>query len=111
MAGEINNHLPLGPQQIGPRQPLGRPGPAGAPGGAAGAEGASFKDALVKSLEEVNELQKSADQAVERWATGGTQNVTEMLSAVGKADLAFKTLMQIRNKLVSAYEEIRQMRI
>ena len=42
--------------------------------------------------------------------TGKTDNVTEVLSAVQKADLAFKMLMQIRNKLIDAYDEFRQMR-
>jgi flagellar hook-basal body complex protein FliE len=59
----------------------------------------------------VNQLQKDADVAFQRLATGQTQNVTEVFTAVEKADLAFKTLMQIRNKLVDAYNDIRQMRI
>lgn len=75
------------------------------------AQGQSFKEMLVKSLEEVDRLQKDADLAFERLATGQTQNVTEVLSAVQKADLAFKTLMQIRNKLIDAWNEIRNMRI
>jgi len=105
MPGDISNHLPIGPGQIGaPKQPVTGPG-----GSAQG--GQSFKDMLVKSLEEVNQLQNDANVAVQRWATGQTQNVTEMLGAVQKADLAFKTLMQIRNKLIDAYDEIRQMRI
>jgi flagellar hook-basal body complex protein FliE len=106
MAGnEISSHLPIGPQGVGGAKP--QVGPAAKP-----PQGeASFKDMLVKSLEEVNRLQTDAHTAVERWATGQTQNVTEMLGAVQKADLAFKTLMQIRNKLIDAYEEIRQMRI
>ena len=74
-------------------------------------QGQSFKEMLVSNLEEVNRLQKDADVAFERLVTGKTQNVTEVLSAVQKADLAFKTLMQIRNKLVAAWDEIRNMRI
>jgi len=105
MPNDISQHLPIGPGQIGgPKQPVTGPGKT-APGGQ------SFKDMLVKSLDEVNRLQSDANVAVERWATGQTQNVTEMLSAVQKADLAFKTLMQIRNKLIDAYDDIRQMRI
>ena len=104
MAGDIGGNLPIGPQQTGgPGQPA---GPAKVPG-----QGQSFKDMLVRSLEEVNRLQEDANVAFERLATGQTQNVTEVLSAVQKADLAFKTLMQIRNKLIDAYDEIRQMRI
>ncbi|MBN2583397.1 MAG: flagellar hook-basal body complex protein FliE, partial [Planctomycetes bacterium] len=73
--------------------------------------GPSFKDMLVKNLEEVDRLQKDADVAYKQLATGQTSNVTEVLSAVQKADLAFKTLMQMRNKLVDAWDEIRNMRI
>ena len=105
MANDISQHLPIGPGQIGgPKQPITGPGKT-AP------EGQSFKDMLVRSIDEVNRLQGDANVAVERWATGQTQNVTEMLSAVQKAGLAFKMLMQIRNKLIDAYDEIRQMRI
>lgn len=104
MAQDIGGSLPIGPQQpVGPAQ---RVGPR-----RADAQGQSFKDMLVNSLEEVNRLQEDANVAFQRLATGKTQNVTEVLGAVQKADLAFKTLMQIRNKLVDAYEEIRQMRI
>ena len=77
---------------------------------AAGAE-KSFKNFLLESIGEVNQLQQQADQAVETLATGGETTPAEVLTAVQKADLAFRTLMQIRNKLVSAYDEVRQMRI
>ena len=44
-------------------------------------------------------------------ASRKTENVSEVLVAVQKADLAFKTLMQLRNKLFEAYREINQLRI
>lgn len=103
MAGDISSQLPIGPQRPG------MPAPPTAPKPSAG--GTSFKDVLVNSLEEVNRLQADANVAFENLATGKTQNVTEVLGAVQKADLAFKTLMQIRNKLVEAYEVVRDMRI
>jgi flagellar hook-basal body complex protein FliE len=105
MANDISQNLPIGPQQVG--GPL---SPAAA-GRARPQEGESFKDVLMKSLDEVNRLQKDADVAFQQLVTGQAQNVTEVLSAVQKADLAFKTLMQIRNKLIEAYDDIRQMRI
>ena len=71
----------------------------------------SFKNFLLESIGEVNQLQQQADQAVVTLATGGETTPAEVLTAVQKADLAFRTLMQIRNKLVSAYDEVRQMRI
>ena len=73
--------------------------------------GPSFKDLLIDSIKQVNDMQLQADQAMNRLATGETDNVAEVMTAVEKADLAFQLLMQIRNKLVDAYQEIRQMRI
>ena len=105
MANDISSQLPIGPQQIGGSAELSRQVRPQS------TEGGSFKDLLMKNLEEVDRLQKDADVAFQRLVTGQQQNVTEVLSAVQKADLAFKTLMQIRNKLIDAYDELRQMRI
>lgn len=70
-----------------------------------------FQDVLKQSIAEVNRLQADADKAINALATGKTDNVAEVMTAVQKADLAFKTLLQIRNKLMDAYNEVRQMRI
>jgi len=75
------------------------------------ASGASFKDVLLDSLNQVNRLEQEASQGVERLATGETTNVAEVLSAVRKADVAFSLLMEIRNKLMDAYTEIRQIHV
>lgn len=81
--------------------------------GAAGATGAGekFQQVLKDSMAEVNRLQADADQAINALSTGKTNNVAEVMTAVQKADLAFKTLLQIRNKLLDAYSEVRQMRM
>ena len=75
------------------------------------ANGPSFKDVLVDSIHQVNSMQQQADKAVESMVTGGDVNPAEVLTAVQKADLAFRMMMQIRNKLVSAYEDIQNIRI
>ena len=72
---------------------------------------ASFKDFLLDSIREVNSMQQDADKAVETLATGGDVNPAEVLTAVQKADLAFRMMMQIRNKLVQAYDEVKSIRI
>lgn len=74
-------------------------------------QGASFADTLKKSIDEVVQLQKDASQAVQDLATGKTEDVTGVLTAMEKSDLAFKTLLTIRNKLMEAYEEIRNIQI
>lgn len=80
-------------------------------GGAAGAGGASFADVLRNSIEEVTRLQQDASKAVEDLATNRTEDVTGVLTAVEKSDLAFKTLLAIRSKLMDAYEEIKSIQI
>ncbi len=85
---------------------------AGATGGAAAAEGGlSFKDFLVQSIQDVNSMQAAADKAVEKLATGGDVNPAEVLTAVQKADVAFQMMIQVRNKLVDAFTEIKNLQI
>jgi flagellar hook-basal body complex protein FliE len=79
--------------------------------GIGGTSGPSFKDYLLESIKQVNSMQQDADQAVETLFTGGDVNPAEVLTAVQKADLAFRMVMQIRNKLVAAYEDIQNIRI
>jgi len=82
------------------------------PGKTEAASGAaSFKDLLLNSIEEVNSMQQSADRAVEQLATGGDASPAEVLTAVQKADIAFRLMMQIRNKIVQAYQEIQNIRV
>ena len=74
-------------------------------------EGPAFTDLLLKSLDQVSQMQQDADHAVEQLFSGGEANTVEVLTAVQKADLSFKLMMQIRNKLVQAYQEIKDIRI
>ena len=74
-------------------------------------DGKDFKSLLMDSIQEVNRLQADAEEATVNLATGKSDNVAEVFTAVKKAELAFQTLMQMRNKLLDAYDEIRQMRI
>jgi flagellar hook-basal body complex protein FliE len=77
---------------------------------AAGAtSGTSFADTLKKSIEDVSKLQQDASQAVTDLATGKTENMSGVMTAVEKSDLAFKTLLAIRSKLMDAYDEIKGM--
>jgi flagellar hook-basal body complex protein FliE len=77
----------------------------------ASAGGPSFKDMLVDSIEQVNSMQLEADQAVETMFSGGEINPAEVLTAVQKADLAFRLTMQMRNKLMEVYQEVKDIRI
>ena len=73
--------------------------------------GAEFKNLLLEGLDQVNKVQNDADQAVQKMFTGGDADPAEVLTAVQKADMAFRLMMQIRNKLVDAYQEIQNIRI
>ena len=75
------------------------------------AGGASFSDVLKDSIGEVSRLQQDATRAVEDLATGKTEDVTGVMTAMEKSDLAFKTLLAIRAKLMDAYEEIKSISV
>ena len=68
--------------------------------------GPSFADTLAESLDKVNTMQKQADVAIQDFVAGDTRNIHETMIAVGKADLAFRLTMQVRNKIVEAYQEV-----
>jgi flagellar hook-basal body complex protein FliE len=85
--------------------------PVAAPGADRAAADKPFTDFLRDSLQEVNSMQADADKAVQQLITGGDVNPAEVLTAVQKADMSFRLMMQIRNKLVSAYQEINNIRI
>lgn len=81
------------------------------PGKSAGAgsapTGSSFADTLKQSIGDVSKLQEDASRAVEDLVTGKTDNVSGVMTAMEKSDLAFKTLLAIRSKLMDAYDEIK----
>lgn len=71
----------------------------------------AFKDVLKQQLTEVNELQRDAKEAVEDLAAGRRDDVESVIIATEKADVAFKMLLQVRNKVMDAYEEVKQIRV
>ncbi|HYR96551.1 MAG TPA: flagellar hook-basal body complex protein FliE [Candidatus Binatus sp.] len=87
---------------------------AGAPkeAGVTAPEGkASFGAVLKDSLAQVNSLQHEADAAIQSLATGGTATLHDTMLAVQKAELSFKLMMQVRNKIVEAYQEVLRMQV
>lgn len=83
------------------------PAPADTKSGGAG----SFKDVLLNSIEQVNQMQLDADHAVESLMVGGDVDPAQVLTAVQKADLAFRMMMQMRNKLLEVYQQVQDVRI
>ncbi len=91
-------------------RPLEVPGAApSAPSPAPG--GATFGKVLSDSLAKVNQLQHEADATIESLATGGTATLHDTMLAVQKAELSFKLMMQVRNKIIDAYQEVVRMSV
>ena len=71
----------------------------------------TFSDTLKDSIREVNKVQEQADQAIVDLTTGKKQDLHQTMVAIEKADVTFQLMMQVRNKIISAYEEVSRMQI
>jgi flagellar hook-basal body complex protein FliE len=100
----------INPAGLGGVGPVGPPKPPVGPGGAGEVDGKSFAKFLEEKIGEVDQLQQNADKAIQDLATGKEQDITKVVSAAEKANLAFQMMLQIRNKLVDAYQEIMRIR-
>jgi flagellar hook-basal body complex protein FliE len=69
-----------------------------------------FKKILNKSVRETNDLFAQADQATQAMAFG-QKDVHQAMIALEQANLAFQLMIQVRNKIISAYEEIMRMQV
>ena len=70
-----------------------------------------FSDYVKHSLADVNREMLNADQAINDLATGKNQDIHNTMISMQKAEISFELVLQIRNKLISAYDEIRRMSI
>ncbi len=100
---------PLG--LIGGPSPIDRnPAPVRRPD-AAGDDGPDFKSALVDQIARVNELQQNAEAAAQDLIAGRRDDLENVMSATQQADTAFRLLLQVRNRVMEAYEEVKQIRV
>jgi len=79
--------------------------------GKAAETNSTFKDLMLESIKHVNSMQHDADAAVQQLMTGGDVDPAEVLTAIQKSDMTFRMMLQIRNKLMQAYQEVNQIRI
>jgi flagellar hook-basal body complex protein FliE len=91
-------------------------GPSGATGATARVGNTSpvqkdFSAYLKDAVGEVNELQQKASQAIQTLVGEGKGDLQDTLVALEKADVSFRLMMQIRNKIVEAYQEIVRMQM
>lgn len=71
----------------------------------------SFADSLHEQLNKVNSLQRDAKEAIEDLMAGRRDDVESVMIATEKADTAFRLLLQVRNKVMDAYDELKQVRV
>ncbi len=74
-------------------------------------DGNSFSEVLKRSVEKVNALQKQADAAINDLVTGDNKDIVQTMVMMEKADVSFRLMMQVRNKILQAYEEIMRMQV
>jgi len=83
----------------------------GAANGTTSAGTAGFNKAVQRFIEETNKQQLLADQSVEMLATGQTDSIHETVLALTKADLSLRVFMEVRNKVIDAYQEVMRMQL
>jgi len=70
-----------------------------------------FSKALSDLLSDVNGLQQEADQSVKELMAGNVENLHEVMISLGKAQVSFQFMAQVRNKLLDAYREVMRMQV
>jgi len=73
--------------------------------------GANFGDVLKEAISQTDQLQKQSNNEIGKLMAGESQDLHATLIAVQKADLSFQMMMQVRNKIVQAYQEIMRMQV
>ena len=71
----------------------------------------SFADTLKDAVQQVNVAQKESDVKMQELATGKSQNIHETMIASEKADIALRLMVQVRNKMIEAYQEMMRMQV
>jgi flagellar hook-basal body complex protein FliE len=79
------------------------PGPSAAPKPAAG--GGQFGNLLKEAIQQVNDVEKGSQGELQKYL-GNESDLHSVMIALEKADLSFQMMMQVRNKIVQAYQEI-----
>ena len=96
MSNTITSGLPVyqGTESTSPTPPSSTEGAGG------------FSATLKNAINQVNDLSDSSDQKVSELLQGNRQDIHNVMIAVEKADIAFQLMMQVRNKIVNAYQEV-----
>ncbi len=75
-------------------------------------EGADFSQALKSAIDQVNQVQQQAQQMTQDFASGSSNvNLQDVMVNLQKANISFQQMVQVRNKLVTAYHDIMNMQV
>ncbi len=77
----------------------------------ADASASDFATTLKDAIRSVDTLQKDSDLKMQQLATGQSTNIHETMIATEKADIALRLMVQVRNKIIEAYQEIMKMQV
>jgi flagellar hook-basal body complex protein FliE len=81
------------------------------PAGVGSAKGTGFQDLFDRAVAGVENLKQTADQKTERFLAGEGEELHSTILATQRAELAFELFLQVRNKVVQAYQEVMRMQI
>jgi flagellar hook-basal body complex protein FliE len=70
-----------------------------------------FGQVLSEAIQDVDKAQRESNERIQQMLSGDIQDVHSAMIAVQKADLSFQMMMQVRNKLIDAYQEIMRMQV
>ena len=69
----------------------------------------NFANTVKDYISGVDDLQQSSDMSIKDLLSGKNEDITSVVSAVAKADMSFKLLIGVRNKLIEAYKQTMNM--
>jgi flagellar hook-basal body complex protein FliE len=69
-------------------------------------EGNGFSNVLRDAMADINKLQTNADEAIAKVQLDNTASIHEAMVALEQASISFRAMMQVRNKILDAYQEV-----
>jgi flagellar hook-basal body complex protein FliE len=72
-------------------------------------DGESFDEVLTQMIKDVDQAQKSADTSIQQLAAGESTSIQDVVMKMEEADIAFRLMKEVRNKLMEAYKEVLSM--
>jgi flagellar hook-basal body complex protein FliE len=87
------------------------PIPAPNPAGGSGQSSTGFSSVLADVIGQVEQFQQNADSSVGKFLSGEDEEVHKVALATEQASMSFDLFLQVRNKVVSAYQEVMRMQM